>query len=161
MCKILDIGSGNLVNPYNIVLTGEDIIHIDIDRKAFHIELVCDAHLLPFKNDSFQIVYASHILEHLENPIQAIREFKRVTQNLVIIKVPNESYYRWTKSSNDHIYGWNKFTLENLLKIEFEKVKIETHNRIYSHHSIPKKIVNIFLTKWFEPNQLIATCRKR
>jgi len=86
MNLVLDIGSG--LNP----LKEENVIHVDINRLSKHLELVCDAYYLPFQNNKFQIVHASHILEHLENPIKVLEEWKRVTKHLIIIKVPNASF---------------------------------------------------------------------
>ncbi|GAI37254.1 unnamed protein product, partial [marine sediment metagenome] len=38
-----------------------------------------------FKNKQFGAVYASHVLEHVEDPDAALREFNRVAENVFII----------------------------------------------------------------------------
>jgi len=38
-----------------------------------------------FKNKQFGAVYASHVLEHVEDPDSALRELKRVAENVFII----------------------------------------------------------------------------
>lgn len=78
---VLDIGSGG--NPYpraNVLL---DAYEDTIER--FHAPLVKDrplvlgrAERLPFKDNSFDFVIASHILEHMPDPKKFLREIHRV-----------------------------------------------------------------------------------
>lgn len=48
---------------------------------------------IPIKNDFFDAVVCTEVLEHLENPQKAVEELKRVTKKggKIIITVPNES----------------------------------------------------------------------
>lgn len=39
-------------------------VHVDIRRTALNVDVVCDAYHLPFGDESFTVVHASHILEH-------------------------------------------------------------------------------------------------
>ena len=41
---------------------------------------VADIHDLPFDDDSFDIVFSSAVLEHLPDPVSALRELRRVTR---------------------------------------------------------------------------------
>ncbi len=52
---------------------------------------------LPFDDHSFDIVTALDVLEHLENPHQALRELFRVARKAVFISLPNMYYiqFRW------------------------------------------------------------------
>ncbi len=68
---ILDLGSGNraLDNPR--------IIRSDICLTA-HVDVVADAHALPFKDNSIGMVYATAVFEHLHSPWVAAQEIWRV-----------------------------------------------------------------------------------
>jgi ubiquinone/menaquinone biosynthesis C-methylase UbiE len=159
---ILDVGSGD-PNRLHVYLKGQNVFHVDIDRQAYSIETQCDIHNLPFKENSFQIVHASHILEHITNPNQAIKELNRVSSKYVIIRVPNGLSRRWGESP-EHIYSWNRYTLENLLKRHFKHVTVKPTFRVAEGLSFYKKIT--FRLKTYlrsilwELNEITAVCEK-
>lgn len=79
---------------------------IDVDpvRIAFARRLypVCeysraDIFYLPFKSRSFDYVIATEILEHLSNPLAALREISRVSKvnAPIILSVPHEPFFQW------------------------------------------------------------------
>ncbi len=165
--KILDAGSGSQDDDYfHIYLDRPNVIHIDIVKTGFHIEAQCDIHNLPFLNNAFEIVHASHILEHICNPYLALAELKRVSKKYVIIKVPNAAHYRGFFENPDHIYSWTPETLEHLLSRFFEKVKIiqgyrfvrsPNQNRLKWRLSIFKTYL---VALFFGKNEIIAICQK-
>jgi len=86
--EILDIGSGH--NPYekadvlceryleDVERTG----HVKIDTRPF---VLCDLEFLPFKDKSFGLVTCSQVLEHVDNPLRALEEIKRVGRSAYIV----------------------------------------------------------------------------
>ena len=44
-----------------------------------HPNIIADAHHLPFKDLSFEFTRCWHVLEHLKNPHQALKEIRRVS----------------------------------------------------------------------------------
>lgn len=81
--RILDCGSGHaplaqathLVDKYpnsNTERRGQDLV---IGDRMF---TQADIQSLPFRDDSFGFVNATHVIEHTENPYKAISELKRV-----------------------------------------------------------------------------------
>lgn len=156
---VLDIGSGT-PSKHHIFLKGDNVVHFDINPSAYHLEIIGDACFLPFKNFTFDVVYASHILEHLENPFKAIKEMKAMlkasSKSCVIIKVPNASFFKWKSSGNTHIFGWDAYTLFNLLSRFFPKVVIEP--TIKNIGSPPRKILNLILHLFYGYNEITATC---
>jgi ubiquinone/menaquinone biosynthesis C-methylase UbiE len=68
-------------------------VRLDIIRTPT-TTIVGDAQHLPFKDKSFCITKASHVLEHLENPIDALNELIRVTTNKMIIKFPTRADWK-------------------------------------------------------------------
>ncbi len=51
------------------------------------------AEFLPFGDDSFDVVVASEVLEHLPHPEAALREISRVTTQHALITVPHEPFW--------------------------------------------------------------------
>lgn len=102
---VLEIGSGDNPNPRADVLVdkflfdnterGGDIV---IDRPM----VVADAHHLPFKDGVFAYAICSHILEHMDDPVQFVGELTRVAKS-GYIQSPAEiaermfhwSFHRW------------------------------------------------------------------
>ena len=82
--RVLDVGSGGDPFPYATHLVDlflEPSRHryseLDTDGKPF---TVADVQDLPFADGSFDFVYCSHLLEHVDDPIQACRELMRVAR---------------------------------------------------------------------------------
>lgn len=69
-----------------------------------------DGTVLPFTNESQDAVFASHCLEHMADPIRALREWHRVTKigGFIVVIVPHQFLYekKTTVPSNwsrDHL----------------------------------------------------------
>jgi ubiquinone/menaquinone biosynthesis C-methylase UbiE len=154
----LDVGSGSTTNPFHKRFRSKNVVHIDVSRNAYCLEVNCDAHFLPFKNESFDIVHASYILEHLANPYLAIQEFRRVAKKIVIIKVPNASRF-FNRESPGHIYSWNQHSLRNLLNLFFPRVEISFANRL-TNPTLINRVKNLVYTTLFRFNELYAICYK-
>jgi ubiquinone/menaquinone biosynthesis C-methylase UbiE len=48
---------------------------------------------LPFADNSFDVVGCFEVLEHQHDPLQALKEFTRVTKRTVILSVPHEPFF--------------------------------------------------------------------
>lgn len=86
----LDIGCGSLFahNPRH----EEQFLHADIQKTVLNrnfLNIIYDVHKLPFRDNIFDVVNASHLLEHVSNPSKALNEILRVSQRIAIIKVPH------------------------------------------------------------------------
>ena len=70
---------------------------------AMAVDVVAEGDDLPFPADAFDFVLASHVLEHLPDPIRALREWQRVARRYVFIVLPHRdrrpSAWRCTSSS--------------------------------------------------------------
>lgn len=84
----------------------------------------CDAHCLPFRTRSFNIVISRHVLEHLDNPLVALEEWARVAENCVKVAVPSLYSEATQETSSLHKYSWSYWTLKNLMREVFPVVKI-------------------------------------
>lgn len=114
--KLLDIGCADGTTTYQIyknfknnIITGLDyyIKAIDFAKKKYpQIKFVAgDAHNMPFKNNSFDVITAIETLEHLHNPKKVLKEIYRVLKPrgyLIVVQDTNSLLFRsiwwfWTK----------------------------------------------------------------
>lgn len=56
---------------------------------AMAVDVVAYGDDLPFPDDSFDFVLASHVLEHLPDPIRALKEWERVARRYVLVILPH------------------------------------------------------------------------
>jgi ubiquinone/menaquinone biosynthesis C-methylase UbiE len=64
----------------------------------------CDAHNLPFKDNSFSHTYCVCILEHLSHPYHALKEINRVTHGKIEITYDHFwSIYNWIGVGHQHL----------------------------------------------------------
>ena len=56
---------------------------------AMAVDVVADGDDLPFAADAFDFVLASHVLEHLPDPIRALREWQRVARRYLFVVLPH------------------------------------------------------------------------
>ena len=122
----LDVGCGS--NPkgrVNLDLYYKRTPHlvrdVEIDIKINFVR--GDIHSLPFKDNSFELVNASQVLEHALHPTLAVREMKRVSSKYVTIDVPNLKKIS-TEENPTHIFSWSEYTFYNFLSQFFSEVYI-------------------------------------
>lgn len=60
-----------------------------IENVAFSIE---DAHALSFSDDSFDVVHTHQVLQHVADPVQALREMRRVTKPGGLVAARDSDY---------------------------------------------------------------------
>lgn len=67
---------------------GENYITADIESPLAKIKM--DIHQMPFKDNYFDVVLCNHVLEHVTDDIQALREINRVLKpgGFAIVQVP-------------------------------------------------------------------------
>jgi SAM-dependent methyltransferase len=53
------------------------------------VDVVAPGHDLPFEDDSVDFVFASHVLEHIPDPIRALEEWLRVARKYVVLVIPH------------------------------------------------------------------------
>lgn len=111
---ILDVGCGDDPNP------NADYF-VDIDKKNIKNFIQADAHNLPFKDNSFDVIISRSTIEHCINPAQFISELTRVAKEKVEIWTDNgaciglhvgEIFIR----RPDHLYLWTGISLKNFLR---------------------------------------------
>ena len=102
--RVLNLGSG--IGTFDHMLS-QDIrtIKLDIDPSKPGIDVLADAHLLPFKNETFEAVYSIAVLEHVRKPWIVAEEITRVLRpgGCVAVELPflnvihdEHDYFRFT-----------------------------------------------------------------
>jgi SAM-dependent methyltransferase len=102
--SILDVGCGTGAVLSEIAKKGIGTSHkgIDLAEPGKHVDpgarnlslLAYDGETIPFPDDSFDFVYASHVVEHVLNPRGFIAEISRVAKRLIYLEIPCELHAR-------------------------------------------------------------------
>ncbi len=157
-CKVvLDVGCGSgWFTKFK-----DKAIGMDINTKEF---IRGDVRRLPFKNSSFNGVFASHIIEHTKDPSICIKEFKRVlTKNgILLIRIP-QGKYMYPESDPTHKFIFTKNFLEEMItKKGFIILKIwQRHQfrgmyKIFSRFALP---VAFLLGKFLKPTEILLLAK--
>lgn len=85
--KVLDLGCG--YKPFKSFFPDDNYIGVDMSLNSF-ADVIADNHHLPFKNNIFDVVIITEVLEHCNNEYQVINELRRVAKNqaLVYLTIP-------------------------------------------------------------------------
>lgn len=136
--KILDLGCGDGANlrwlanfsndicgaDYNFLRLSraeKNMSKVEIPVKFFLIDIMS----LPFKENSFDIIFFNHVIEHIQEDLKALRNIYKITKKggLLIIGTPNEGALFWKfaywlepkiKQQTDHV---NFYTAESFSKL--------------------------------------------
>jgi len=149
--EILELGCGE---GYLAVLLKKNFKKIDIEasdvekevidlarseskKRGYQIRYSVESvYSLKRKDNSYDVVLASEVLEHLETPDKAIKEIKRVSRRYCFFSVPYEPFWRIANMARfaylsdlgntpGHIQHWSKSGFKRLLKKHFKNVKIK------------------------------------
>jgi SAM-dependent methyltransferase len=112
-------------------------VRLDVYRSQT-VNIVADAEFLPFRGNSFDLIYSRNVLEHLPNPLNALREQKRVckeggrisiiTDNAgfwayhilghhtrPVLRTGERDLYHGTRAEDRHYFLFTREHLQNLL----------------------------------------------
>nr|WP_297425751.1 methyltransferase domain-containing protein [uncultured Actinotalea sp.] len=106
--RLLDVGCGpgsisvdlaRAVSPGEVVAVDQAQAAVDLARAAAAdadvpnlVVQVADVHALPFDDATFDVVHAHQVLQHLTDPVAALREMRRVTRRGGIVAVRDADY---------------------------------------------------------------------
>ena len=99
----------------------------------------CDAQYLPFRDDTFAIVYSSHTLERVGNPRKMLQEMMRVSAWKVFFRVPHRFSVAFTPKETQKPHRWifNVSSLENLVKPLNVRSNFKIKYRFFPHTFFP------------------------
>ena len=70
------------------------------------------------RNKKYDIVIATEVLEHLDDPVEAIRKMKKLSKRFLLISVPNEPFFsmiRLFAPAKEHLWTIYPWALEKQL----------------------------------------------
>jgi len=102
--KILELGGGH--NPYPFETNLYKVVYCDWNKEWSDVIHNLNKFPYPFKNKSFDVIYSSHCLEHLNDKFKFFDECNRILKDngKIIVRVP---HYRSSQAFNiDHVSFW-------------------------------------------------------
>jgi len=127
--RLLDVGSGpgtitadlaDLVAPGQVTAVEMSAAALDLTRAELHRRgrtdvdhVVADVHDLPFPDASFDVVHAHQVLQHVGNPVAALREMIRVCRPGGVVAARDADYgaFTWYPQA-DGLDLWRRLYLE-------------------------------------------------
>lgn len=105
---------------------GYKVISIDIEKNYDDCEIVDANDILPYKDNSFDLIWCSEVIEHLINPAKTINEFKRILKSngVAVITTPNS--YFWL------------FRILKLFSLTPQKIQNSGHLHFFNANDIKK-----------------------
>ena len=186
--RVLEVGVGAGSDHLQWARAGAECYGVDLTRRAIEITQArfnlygfktnlrqIDAEILPFPDDSFDVVYSWGVIHHAEHPAQIVREVRRVLKpsglfigmfygrhSLVAVKL-------WVKHAllggrpwrtlSDVIYhhmesiGTKAYTLSELQTVftEFRSVELTPLQTIYDQSHLPAWLCGLVPSRygWF------------
>ena len=110
--RVLDVGCG--VKPYlPFFASAAEYVGVDVDNP--NADLQGSAEALPVEDGSYDVVLCLQVLEHVEDPLQVVRELHRVTRpggrvlaathgTQVYHPLP-EDHWRWTHTGLERLFA--------------------------------------------------------
>jgi len=137
---VLEIGCNNGYGSRLLKASCGRLIGIDVSKKAVrsarknflvpHLEfLLADGAKLPFKSETFEVVIAMQVVEHLTDPAKVIEEARRVLSpgGFAIFTTPNSRLrlHPGMKPWNEfHVREFDPNELTELLATHFSRVRV-------------------------------------
>jgi len=134
--SVLDVGCGEGVLTEQWAERFERVVGVDLEhphlrrqweqRSRPNLEFrAAEATALPFEADSFDLVCAIEVLEHLPDPAAALQEMARVARRSLLVSVPREplwrtlnllrgAYWRSLGNTPGHVNHWSARGLRTL-----------------------------------------------
>jgi len=132
--RILDVGAGEgIMTDYlarslpdrHVEALEYELEGCEAHRKAFPHVTVTQGSIyeLPWQDDSYEVLTAFEVLEHIDDPLRALAEMARVARRHIVVTVPYEPFYRMGNMSRGrylsrlgntpgHVNHWRRSTLE-------------------------------------------------
>jgi len=173
---IADVGCGNgiITNKLN---EQYDIIGIDSSKNALEFlnapSLLASIENIPIKDNSFDLVLCSEVLEHVPQSIleKSVSELKRITSKYLLITVPNEEFLEKLNvkcpecgtifHAYGHLHSYNLKLLNELVGDEFQVVKSFVGGpKGLEYNKALLKIRQNYAGKYFNPPNQLAYCEK-
>jgi GT2 family glycosyltransferase len=130
--SILEVGcGGNKTVPHStgvdIIAEGELIPDLVATKSVADVQADISK-TLPFPQESYDVIVARHILEHVVDTVDVVRDWYRVLRHngKLIVAVPNEDICRSIPMDFQHVRAFNPQSLKNQMEsLGFKTIAIE------------------------------------
>ena len=166
--RLLDIGCGSknkqlLIDEYVNTYIGLD--HLDCIHDQSNIDVFGSAYHIPFKDDSFDSVICTAVLEHLEEPESAMRETYRVLRpgGCAIYTIPffwhlheePKDFYRFSKYGLRYLFEKCSFKILELTSLSGFWITFGTEFNYFLTSVMPFKPLQPFLRIIITANNIL------
>jgi len=92
--RVLDLACGNGVFTYHLSGVSDSVVSLDFSphllrQNRFGHRVCADASVLPFADDSFDVVFEANLLHHVEDRDAVVAQMKRVSRRHLVFIEPN------------------------------------------------------------------------
>ncbi len=163
--KVLDLGSGTFPDKAK---ENEEVTRVDFrpEVKPTIVHNLFDAPW-PLEDGSFDVIYASHIMEHMKDNIEFMEEIYRIAKPnaKVIIRVPHFSgRSAWCDPTHLRAYSYYQFyyysieSRDHYGNCEFKVKKVELRYTRFPHGFFVSKLLRPMIN--FFANLNVKICEK-
>lgn len=130
--RLLDVGCGRRPYEKTYFSNAESYLGTDYLTDRSKPDVVASAEKLPFDGQSFDTVTSTEVLEHVPDPLRALKEMHRVLkpEGYLILSVP----MHWPR--HEQPYDYWRFTYDGLLHLlhesDFKLVRLFNRGRSYA-----------------------------
>jgi SAM-dependent methyltransferase len=153
---ILEIGCGNGRNIKHVMRSGNPVFTIDISESAYNANrqydktdnvfiVRCDGNKLPFRNGQFDLIFSDHVLRHIPDLDECLKEIERVADK------ENRIYFNLYSKENNFIMT---HIVEPIKKYYLNKIPI---GALHLLSNIPALILWSAIKLIYEP--ILTNCK--
>ncbi len=142
--NILDVGCGTgfLLERISLNISSSKLVGIDFNapikksnqtinnNNISYISGDINNSLIDIKDNSFDIVFCTHVLEHINNPQNLLSQLRRITKNQLIIICPLEKEHKWGMNYHVNFFPNNELFINFLQSNLSSFSKYKTFQRL-------------------------------
>ena len=149
--KVLDIGCGYTANEFATTICDTQDLSEFYKTKDF---IKLDNKILPFKDNHFDFVIASHVLEHVDDPKFFISELERVsTKGYIELPTKLEDNLVF-ENKKDHLWHMDFNDVDSKLMISKKLQFVEPVLTVSMAHKLRKNFKSSFILELYWENKI-------
>jgi len=147
--NVLDVGCGEgfcspFFEKYGLEYTGVCLGDDYVEAKKLDINVMEeDFHFLPFSDETYDIIFARHALEHSPMPLIALMEWHRVARQYLIVVLPKPKF--WLFIGRNHYSVVTKSQARYLLHRAGWHILEEDHEHTWEYRFLCRKRKRMFM----------------
>ena len=119
---------------------------LDVKLKGIPNLIKADCIHLPIKDNAFDLTISNHLIEHIEEPLQLLREMLRVTKPNGEIKIATPHKLSHSRKWYLHKHSFNLSWFAKAFRLlHVEMVKTSKNYKYYPHEHFPLVRVPYFI----------------